>query len=357
MADTVRLFVGGKEYGGWKTARVTRGIESIAGGFELDVSERWATQDQPWPIFEEDECSLKIGTTKVITGYVDRRRLSYDSRSHSLCVSGRDKTGALVDCSADVGKWEFHNIDVLTFVKRLCEPFGVSASLLAGLVLPKLPKVSIEPGETAFEAIDKACRMAAILPVSDGDGGLLLTRSGDTLCPTELVYGENILAGSGVFDATGRFRTVKVRGQRQGTDEDYGESAAVVSGSATDMNVRRSERVLIVRAEGNTDAARAKTRAQWEAAVRASRGDAVTVTVQGWTMGNGDLWPVNALVRVRDPLLGVNGMMLITQVTYSLDDRSGSTAQISLRRQSAFTPESVITTQSSGLWKEIAGGV
>jgi hypothetical protein len=89
----IKLKVNGREYAGWKTARVTRSIESVAGSFELGISERWSQDADPWPILEEDECSLSIGSEVLITGYVDERSPSFDATQHGLSITGRDKTG------------------------------------------------------------------------------------------------------------------------------------------------------------------------------------------------------------------------------------------------------------------------
>jgi prophage tail gpP-like protein len=350
--------VNGKQYAGWKRASITRGIEAIAGSFELEVSDRWIGQDQPWPIAEEDECEVAVGRDVLITGYVDRCRTSYSSDEYTLGIQGRDRTGDLVDCSADLGKWEFKNIPLLTLAKRVAEPFGIAVSLQLGVIPPAPPaKFSVDPGDTTFDVIDRACRLAGLLPVSDGRGGLVLTRSGSERVSTALIEGENILAAESEFDATNRFRTYRVLGQHKGTDDFSGTAAASVKGSAADENVRRSARVLLVRPEGNVTSEYARKRAEWEAIVRAARADAVTVTVQGWTQGNGDLWPVNKVVIVRSPRIRVNGEMLISQVTYKVDDESGTTTELTLRRPDAFKPQPTVTKASSGLWKEIARGV
>jgi prophage tail gpP-like protein len=355
--DKIGLRVNGLEYGGWKSARVTRSIEAIAGSFELSVSERWDGQDKPWPIIEEDECVLVLENTPVIVGYVDKRSLSYGPKEHTLSVSGRDQTGDLVDCSAILDKWEFRNVSALTLAERIAEPFGISVSLQEGVVLPKSPaKFSVDPGESAFDVIEKACRTAGLLAVSDGSGGLLLTRTGSARATTELVRGQNILAASAEFDAAARFRHYRVLGQHQGTDELSGTSAAAVKGTAEDLNVRRSARSLLIRPEGNVTQAQAKVRAQWEATVRAARADAVSITVQGWTQADGTLWPINALARVRDSFLGIDGDLLITQAAYSVGPE-GTTTELTLKRPDSFKPEATITTQSTGLWKEISRGV
>ncbi len=361
MAE-IWLSVGGNEYGGWKTARVTRSIESISGSFELGVSERWSEDAEGWPIEEEAECVVFIDDTPVITGYVDGRSRSYDAQSHTLTVSGRDKTGLLVDCSAnpDLDRWEFKGVSVLTFAKRICEPYGIDVTLQSGLsdsMLPAPPKkLSIDPGDTAFTALENACRLAALLPVSDGLGGLVLTRAGTARCSTDLVEGENILAASADFDAKGRFARYHVIGQHKGTDNFNGVSASSVKGTASDANVKRTARTLIVRPECSVTTEHAKMRAQWEASTRAARAMTATATVQGWLQGNGVLWPVNTLVAVRSPRLGIDGDMLISEATYTVGE-GGTTTTLALKRPDAFKPEPTIAGTSDGRWAEIARGV
>jgi prophage tail gpP-like protein len=188
---------------------------------------------------------------------------------------------------------------------------------------------------------------------------VVLMRPGSARATSGLVEGENILSASAEFDGTGRFRRYVVLGQHQATDEFFGGNTAGVRGEATDATVTRSARVLVVRPEGNVTSESARRRAEWEATVRAARGDAVSITVQGWTQSDGTLWPVNALVRVHSPRLGVDGDMLITQVVYSVGEDGTKTA-LTLRRPDAFSPEPSVPNPpkgGSGYWKEIVRGV
>jgi prophage tail gpP-like protein len=356
----IALTVNSRAYAGWKTARVTRGIESISGGFELSVSDRWEAGSAPWPIYEGDECTLSLAGITVITGYVDKRSVSYGAGEHALSVSGRDKAGALVDNSYLGPPWEWLNTPVLTVAQRVAEQQDVAVSLAAGLSPGASPaKISVDPGDSCHNVIEKLCRKAGVLAVSDGAGRVVLMRPGSTRTVTELVEGENILSASADFDGSARFRRYVVLGQHQGTDQFSGTNAAAVRGEATDAGVTRASRVLLVRPEGNVTTDSARRRAEWEATVRAARGDAVSITVQGWTQGNGVLWPVNALVRVRSPSLGVDGDMLISQVVYSVGEDGTKTA-LTLRRPDAFTPEPGVASPAKGsakYWKEIERGV
>lgn len=344
MAD-VTLRVNGRLYGGWKSARIVRGVEAISGAFELGITDRWGRQDRPWPIYEEDECSLLVDSEPLITGWVDKASRSFGPSEHSFSVSGRDRAGALVDCSAELTAWEFRDLPLLTLARRLAEPFKISVRLQPGLELPKVAKLSVDPGDTAFDALERACRMVGVLPVSDGTGGVVLTRVGTARATTALVQGENILSASGEFDSAERYRRYVVTGQSSGSDSLFGEGAARIRAEASDGNVRRAERVLLVRAESNATPATARQRAAWEASVRAGRAVRATVTVQGWFQADGSLWPVNSLVQLRSPFLGIDGELLITEAVYELGDQ-GTTTTLTLKRPDAFLPEPEIPARS-----------
>jgi len=375
MSD-IRLLVNGREYGGWTSARVTRGIEAVAGSFALDVSERWDGQAEPWPIQEEDECEVRLEGTTLLKGYVDTRSHAFDATSHSLSVEGRDKTGALVDCSALLSQWEFSKIGVLELCQTVAAPFDITVSLQDGLsdtaittsgastsrrltsgtpgsvgskgksssmkLGQPVVKLTINPGDSPFEVIDRACRMVGVLPVSDGNGGLLLTRAGGSRATTALIEGGNILTASATFDATRRYRRYIVSGQAAGTDDLFGAPAAAVKAEATDENVRRTERVLLIRPEGSVTLEFAKQRAAWEATVRRARAASFDITVQGWRQASGALWPINALVQVKSTKLAIDlEEMLITQTTFGLS-KAGSTTTLKVVLPNSFIPEPVI---------------
>lgn len=350
------LTVNGLNFAGWKSARVTRSLEAIAGGFELSVSDRMRVDGEPRAISEENLCTLSLVGQRVITGYIDRRTAAFSAAEHSLSVAGRDKTAALVDNSALGPPWEYRNTPALTLLQKLAEPFGITVALQAGLTLGKLPeKVTVNPGDSVFSVMETICRKLGVLAISNGAGGVLLMRPGSTRTVTALVEGENILSASATFDASGRYARYVVLGQSQGTDDWFGSGTAGVRGEAADTGVLRGSRVLVVRAEGNVTVALARARAEWEAAVRAARGDTVTITVQGWTQADGTLWPLGALVEVRSPRLGVDGEMTIAETVFEVSD-GGTTTQLTLRRPDAYLPESV-RRGGDQQWEEIRRGV
>lgn len=382
MAVDFALKVNGRRYSGWESMRVTLSIESLAGSFSFEVSDRWGGQDDPLPIIEEDECEVEIGGKTLITGFVDAPRISVSGSRRSLSFSGKDRAAAIVECSAvlkggsaiakpvekeseafdptkhgkDSAKYVFTHIDVVDFARQIARPFGIPVSVQPGLAFTPVPKIVISPGDKGWDALKRVAETAGVLVVSDGTGGVRITRAG-TARATQLTEGFNILTGSVERDATSRYRTYVVSTQMPGTDEASGE-ATQVQASATDQDVRRASRILMILPDKGYSTADARKRADWEARNRAARAMTVTIGVQGWRQPNGELWPLNALTRVKAPRsLRVDGDMLISQVDYSIDG-GGQVTQLRLVRPDAFEPEpTTAVTSGQGGWDELRGGV
>ena len=351
MADDPQLVVNGLRYSGWKSVRITRSVESLAGSFALEVSDRWDGATAPWPIAEGDTCRVEIGDTIVISGYVRKRRLAAAKDTRTLSYEGSDLAAKLVACSAVLTKWTYYNVDLASFASTLAEPFGIEVNVQAGLALPKLPKIAVSPGDTVYEALRRAAADQGVLLVSDGVGGILITRAG-TERAAPLVEGQNILTASVEYDGDDRFYRYVVMTQIAGTDDASGD-ATRVQAEAIDEGVTETDRVLLIRPEKGYSVADARKRADWEARVRAAKAETVTIGVQGWRQPDGTLWPLNALVHVKAPrLVGVDGDMRISQVENTVGE-GGRVTQLRLVRPDAFTPEpTVATVKASGAaWK------
>lgn len=335
----VELAVNGRLYAGWKQVSITRSIETIAGLFSLGISERWSGQDEVWPILEQDECLVLIDGETVIHGFVDTRNPRFDSESDDLTVSGRDRAGDLVDSSVDIGRWTFVNATVLDIARAVAAQHDITVELQEGLTLPApIPKLVINTGDTGSATILKAAKMSGVLAVSDGAGGITLTRGG-TDRAAALIQGENMLSGDGRFDASRRLSSYVVLSQVAGTDKAHGK-AARTRGEAVDEGVRRTNRTLVLRPATGQSRAYAQQTADWTARTRAARGARVIVTVTGWQQQTGALWRPNTISHVTSAKLGVDGDMLISQVQYLIGER-GEITSLSLVRPDAFTPSPV----------------
>lgn len=338
----IEIRTGGQFFGGWKSARIPFGLEQIANSFELGVTDKWPGQDAQRLINLGEQCQVLIDGETVITGWVEDVIPEISDQDHSYQVSGRDATGDLVDCSAihRSGQWSGARLEQI--VRDICQPFGIAVRVASGLSTGGVFATwAIQEGETAYECIERACRMRAVMPVSDSRGGLLLTRVADSEPVASLIEGENLKYARGDYSRKERFSEYIIKGQARSNDDDMSfdddEGPTVTSqvmASATDPVVNRY-RPLIVLAEDMGSASTYKQRAEWERNVRRGRSKRVTARVTGWRNAAGELWRANTIVHLTSSSLSTDADLLVAGGTYILDDQ-GEVTELKLVSPSAF---------------------
>lgn len=343
------LLVGARRFAGWQQATITRSIETISGRFSLAVADRWSEELPAWQVREKDACTVLVDSKPVITGYVDKRTTSFTSDSHGVALTGRDKSCDAVDCSVDLGAWEFRSVNVLAFLNKLTSPYGVKVYPGPGVVPPVIPekKIAIDIGDKAFDVIDRVARFAGLLTVADGLGNVQLMLPGTKPAPVALVEGEaGILEAEAEYSEEECFSKYVVHGAYPpDPDDEFGLGLGLeapkhverVKGEATD-SASRAGRTLIVHAEQLANREHAKARAQWEARVRRARAFRARIKVRGWSPAPGYVWTPGDLLTVRAPKLGVTGALVISQATLSLGREDGETADLQLMAPDAFSP-------------------
>lgn len=328
----VRLEVGGRSYTGWESIEIERSIERVGWGFSLGLY-HGADAAEPVVIRPQSACAVRIGREAVITGYVDSVTVSGGPDQIEMPVRGRSKTADLVDCHPDPDgprRWSAIKLELLA--AELAAEFGVEVVTDVSTGAP-LDRFALQTGETVYEAIERACGLRQIMLCDDERGRLLLTRAGSDRIPGVLEWGVNIERFSASFDGSERYSEYVCRGQRAGTATIDAAAAQLVQGSATDAVSR--QRRLVIEPDGRTDAAACKARAEWEMLTRYGRSTSISVTVPGWLSPEGEVWPINRIMRVRIPPALIDDDMLIVSVQLSRDN-SGTRADLTLQPPEAF---------------------
>ena len=322
--DEAILKVGGKEFRGWTNVTIEKSMRQITGSFGLSTIDIYPGFPYKWEILLGDECIIEINYQKVITGYIEDVIINYNATSHIIQFGGRDKTGDLADCSFYQIAKEWKGLSIKEIIKRVCLPFGidivVDASVLtdANAIWPETVKAN--EGETAFDLILKLCKMKAILPISYSDGKLTLTRAGTAYKVYDaLEQGENILKGNLDNSNKDRYQTYIIKGQGKGADTKTTFDFTGPVGRKTD-NVITRYRPIIIFAETECNKGKCLERAEWEKNNRAGGSRSVNYEVQGWTQSNGEVWPLNAMINVKDNILGINGSLLISDLSFSINE-------------------------------------
>ncbi len=345
----VKIRIGGREFGGWKTVRVTRSIEALAYAFELTLSESWTWDNAPIEVHEGQRCTIYMDHELAVTGYIETSDASYSGESHTLSIGGRSLAGDLVDCSAvHTGSWK--NNTLTQIAKDLCRPFGIELILDRINTDIVIPEFTLNLCETVHEALDRACRMCQVLLISNPQGKLIFTAAREHKTRTVLKWGENILNGSRRGNLRDRFKTYTIKTQNKGTNTSYGTHASEASGTATDSAINRY-RPMILHAEGTGDRNKLTERANWEKNVRMGRSVRLVYSTPGWKNAEGYLWEPNTVMSVDDPRLRVKGKFLVSQCSLIGDDR-GQRTELELTRAEAYTTEPVFErSKSEDLWE------
>ena len=379
--NQVRLVIAGVEYAGWKKIHIEAGIERQARSFEFEVTDRWPSGSAQVTYLSRrirpfDACQVYIGSDLVLTGYVDATHIQYDGTRVSLAIQGRSKTCDLVDCSpidsgsatgasrSSGGLWAdvkgkdgktgvvippaaavggapnvWRNARLEAIAAALASPYGVRVLSEIDTGAP-IVEHHVQVGETVFESIDRLMRLRHVLSTDNARGDLVFIDVGSTgNATTALELGHNILEGSAELDFKGVMSRYVVKGQRAGTDVDFGIDAneaqgdddedanadggtqdfgAPVTAGLEDARSKRL-RVLVIKQAGHADDGTCQDRALYERAHRAAKALETTYRVPGWRQEDGSLWAPNLLVTVRDPLIGFAQTMVIAEVHYDCD--------------------------------------
>lgn len=363
-AAAVELLVGGVVHAGWRSMKATLSLDAPAVKFALELAERWSNDpaQAPRAVKPGAACQLRLDGEMVVDGFIDAVEVTYDARDHVLTVVARDKLGDLVDCAAVLdGAHEFAGLRLDEIAARIAAPFGIAvdAEVDPG---PPFPRFAIQPGETAWEAIQRAATARGILLAGSGTGVLRLTRATEArpaAGPIEM--GANVRRAFGVFDHAGRHSVVCVRGQAEGGGTAAGvhDPAGAPAPGATGLIAARSQarqadqaigryRPRVIVAETAGAAQSFADRAAWEVRAAAGRSVRVAYTLPGWRGASGALWRTMTLARVTDRFLGVDADLLISGVVYSLTPQGGSLTELEVTLPDAYDIQAVPLKQAAG---------
>jgi len=339
----IALIVKQNKYEGWKEIKVTKSISQLAGAFHFSTTER-EDDIYAWEIRMGDECQVTINDQLVITGYIDEINKSYDGSSHSIEVIGRDKVADLVDCCCidqdDPTKNIWMDQKVKRLIKTLCDPFDIDLVIDGSVASDVERKVDgsfkINEGDTVFDSILRLCGKVAVLPVSIGDGKLLLTRAGSDKAYDSLELGKNIKSGSALLSDVDRFSKYIVKATDSGEDDFDISYATETKGEAVDsVMAARRYRPTVILLNGKAKNNDADKRARWERNTRAGHSRQYNYQIQGLVQSNGDVWRINQLLKVKDSKLGVDKELLISELGFSAGEE-GSNVDMTVMDKNSF---------------------
>lgn len=258
------------------------------------------------------------GGDLLLTGFVEKRSPSLRSAESELPISGRSKTGDVVDSAADHDTGEFKNKKAKEVFTTLAGKQDVGVE--SDLDHPARPLFRLRPGETIFTAAERWARAEGFAIGDTPEGKLKLAKAGTKRHAGSLTEGLNVGEGANaVLDDSKRFGTVKVRAQ---APSGYSPDELQIEADATDSVGGKRLKVIVPPEQIRKQDAR--QRAKWHRDRAAGEGTTCEVPVPGgWRDEAGAVWTPGWLVFTEIPSLGIVQDMLIKKVSLKQSDAEG----------------------------------
>lgn len=351
------LRVDGIMYDGWTEASVSKSIAEASGSFTFQAT---SEDTASFPIARRSEIDVFLDNIIIMSGFVDIVNIIYESGSHSITISGRDKTSILIDSSVPDNRSFNPPIDLEQITNTILKRLGSTLKVVNDA--PNLKKfktvVEAKVDQTAFQFLEEYGRKANVMLTSNNDGDLVIFEPNPKRIETIILHkigdiNNNVLSADCNFDDSQRFSKYTVYTQKENSSNSIKQSGnplfgklsnkneATVFGTATDPDALSvKQKIMALESSGTIE--EATNRAKWEANIRRARSTSHSYTIQGFYHSKG-LWEKNLIVRVVDDYATIDSDMLIDTVEYSYSVDGGAVTTLGVIAPDAYQVKAAIS--------------
>ena len=346
----MRLEVNGVQYTNFVSASCQIRLDSLSNMFSFEAA---APSGQALPFKGGEACSVIVDGEIVLTGFIEVVSVNYDAGVHTINVSGRDKTGDLLDSTIDkiddirgdgltlkilIEKVVAHlGLDIQVIDEVSPDPFNAAEDIAAP-----------EPGDNAFQFIEKYARKRQVLLTSNSNGDIVIAANSGIAADGVVQHSigsndNNVLSSSFSYDTTGRYNAYKMASGLNPVALNLAgdtDLASLVSqgGGVFDTEIRPGRQLILVSESPFSDG-NCEKRANWEADIRKARGLIYSATVPAYRVGgdSGDLWQTNRVYQIIDDFVGKIEPMLCNSVSFTIDAENGRNTTLGFVGKNAYT--------------------
>jgi prophage tail gpP-like protein len=266
----------------------------------------------PPEVYAGASVEVRMGRDTVMKGQLDDLNHTVAKDANGLELNGRDGAAVLLDCSAQIFSAQDLTLDQI--IAKIVRPLGVTKVRIDAETNGRRDRVSVEPGDTAWETLRRAAEANGLWPWFEPDGTLVVGGPNYSTPPVATLImkrdgkGNNITQVREHRSITERFSEVTVLGQAHATQERAGRHA--LHATVKDEGVRGYRPKLLVDHEAvNEQIARARGRKLISDA--RVKGYELSVTVRGHRTEGGVLWCPGQRVRAQVEPLGIDGVYFV----------------------------------------------
>lgn len=329
--------IGGKEHRDWYDYSIDSDLFTAADAWSMALGV--PVRDIPAKVKPWAEVAISLGDDLVLTGRIDSIKRNTSKGERSLALQGRDLAAVLVDCSAPI------------FVTRETDLDGIIAKIVRPLGISKIDvrakgareKITVEPGMSAWDALERVCEQNGCWPWFEADGTLVIGGPDYSAAPVgELLLTldrkrTNVLSLSVEEDITDTYSEVTVLGQTHGTEG--------ASGKNNLRHIARNEalagayRPLIIVDSECDNADLAARRARKSLADSALQGLTINAEVRGHRNHAETIWTPGQRVRVLSEPDELDAIYFLTRRTLRGGREQGQRTELVLKADGVWLPD------------------
>jgi len=294
----LELKVDNRKYSGWENVTISKSIQSIAHNFSMNIFNADGIS-----IKDDDLIQILKDDKVFFTGYLDDMNIGISDIKKPLSISGRSKTGDLIDCNVSENK-QYNKQNIKQIISDLVKPFNISVS--SSLKLEPLEIFNTKVGETYFDAINRLCKQTNTLPISDNFGNIEIIKNQQNK--------SSIVLKDSDFKELNLPKKLSKRFSKY-TYKKEGIITDVTDGSVIDDTVLRFKPFVGVNTEDKDN----QDLAKWQLNHNKASEISLTAVVKGWDL------EINTIVKLETEI--VNNSFLIKDITYSKSD-SGTISNV-----------------------------
>lgn len=331
----VSLLLAGKAHQHWSSYEIDADLLTPADAWQLQLG--LPDGRLPAALQEGAAIQLRIGRDLVLTGRIDDIEDPIEHGAHSLTLRGRDGAAALVDCSSPI--FTRRQATLADIVAQVVKPLGLSKIRIDAAVGLTREKVSVEPGDSAWDTLRNAAEANGLWPWFEPDGTLVIGGPDYQRPPVASLIlrrdgqGNNVERLHRVRSMAGRYSDVTVLGQSHGSALQAGRHAIKVVERDSSVSVYRP-RIVIDHDADSLAAARARARKL----LSDSRLQGLTLqaTVKGHRTSDGLLWTPGQRLHVLSEPHDINGIYFLMARRFSGGRGRPSQTLLTLKEDGAW---------------------
>ncbi|MCK8550324.1 phage baseplate assembly protein [Yersinia ruckeri] len=371
--NRVSILINGKVHSAWSRYQIDSDFLIPADAWSVSLG----LPDGVFPpgITRGVPVQVKVGADTVMVGRVDSIQRNIARKQCTLLLSGRDGAAILVDCAAPI--FTSRQLGLEEVIANIVRPLGITKIRINAESAIRNDKVSIEPGERAWDALVRAAAGRGLWPWFEPDGTLVVGGPDYTTPPVATLImrfdgeGNNLLSLNDNASINGSFSelTVLAQGHGQGSksstdlgivdidsssiqsvasdepDDDIGQDAGTAETGTHGLKTVIKDptvpyyrpHIMVVGDADNLDQVRYRGRKAMADARLA--GYSLTGVVAGHRNSDGILWQPGQRIHVRSEPHGIDGIFFLMGREFISGRPEGETTTLRLKEDGIWIPD------------------